>query len=200
MTKKGKSFVVKSEAERLVYAEVYSPLMLDTDGESMTAPEIKKMAHKFLANGRTAKIDVEHDRQESGCTVVESFLARADDPDGFVEDSWVLGVHVEPDDLWADVLRGEINGFSFSGAVNQSSHKLNIVTSRRIKGVSETSLAGVLPPHSHKFDIQFSKEGKLLPCLTSKVLGHRHDILKTTATAVELDHGHRLILIENGEN
>ena len=81
---------------------------VDTDGEAMTANEIQKMAHGFLAAGRTDKIDVGHNLKESGCVVVESFLARKGDADGFINGAWVLGVKVLPDELWEAVKTGEL--------------------------------------------------------------------------------------------
>jgi len=80
-----KALVIKSEEERLVYGEVYSPLHVDTDGEAMTAAEIKKMAHHFLSSGRVNKIDVSHNLEESGAIVIESFLARKHEPDGYFD-------------------------------------------------------------------------------------------------------------------
>lgn len=110
--------VIKSEDRRLVYGEVYAPLHIDTDKEAMTASEIEKMAHNFLSRGLTNKIDIGHNLQESGSVIVESFIARKNDPDGFIEGSWVIGVLV-PEDVWPAVKNGELNGFSFYGKVEK---------------------------------------------------------------------------------
>ena len=48
--------VIKSEDERLVYGEVYIPLHVDTQGEAMTAEEIRKMAHDFLMSGKVNRL------------------------------------------------------------------------------------------------------------------------------------------------
>ncbi len=192
--------VIKSEAERLVYGEVYAPYQIDTDGEAMMPQDIKKMAHEFLANGRVNKIDVQHDLNESGCVVVESFLARKDDPDGFLDGAWVLGVKVIPDDLWGQVLKGELNGFSFYGPVLQVPVQATVMMTKRLVGSTEKSgNEGLLPPHEHVLDLQFNSDGKVIPSLTGIGLGHTHVVMRTTATELEMEHAHRMILIENAE-
>jgi len=191
--------VVKSEMERLVYGEVYAPYQIDTDGEAMTPEDVQKMAHDFLASGRVGKIDVEHNLQPSGCLVVESFLARKDDPDGFLEGAWVLGVKVIPDEIWSLVLKGELNGFSFYGPVQKVSAQAVVDAARRIVGKTEQSIEGLLPPHDHDLDIQFNAQGRVVPGLTGKAMGHAHPVLRTTATEEAMEHSHRMVLIENEE-
>lgn len=195
-----KALVIKSEEQRLVYGEVYAPMQIDTDGEAMTADEVQKMAHHFLSVGRTNKIDVSHDGTESGCLVVESFLARKNDPDGFVLGAWVLGVKVLPDELWAAVKSGEINGFSFAGAVNKTQISTTVTSTRLMKGITEKSEPnGLLPTHDHEVEISFTKDGTIVPCKTNESLGHTHKVLKTTATERSMEHAHRMILIDNQE-
>jgi hypothetical protein len=191
------AIVIKSEAERLVYGEVYAPLQIDTDNEAMLAEDVKKMAHNFLAEGRVNKIDVNHNLQLSGCLVVESFLARKSDPDGFLEGAWVLGVKVLPDDVWGLVLKGELNGFSFYGPVEKVQAQATVSVIRRIVGKTEPSADSLLPPHEHDLDIQFNAEGRVIPSLTGKSLGHTHPVMRTTATEESMEHSHRMVLIEN---
>jgi hypothetical protein len=191
--------VIKSEAERLVYGEVYAPFQVDTDGEAMTPEDIKKMAHDFLAKGRVNKIDVQHNLEPSGCLTVESFLARKDDPDGFLEGSWVLGVKVFPDELWAMVLKGELNGFSFFGPVTPVPVQATVQLTRRLVGETEKSAEDLLPPHDHSLDLKFNAEGNVIPSMTGMMLGHKHVVMRTTATEIEMEHAHRMILIDNEE-
>jgi hypothetical protein len=190
--------VVKSEAKQIVYGEVYAPYQIDTDGESMLPEDIESMAHDFLANGLCNKIDVQHNLEESGCKVVESFIARKDDPDGFVEGAWVLGVKIIPVELWAQVQKGELNGFSFYGPVKQVPVQAVVVATKRMIGKTEESMEdGLLPPHGHDLDIRFDQAGRVLPGLTGEALDHRHLVLRTTATEQEMEHAHRMILIDN---
>jgi len=140
----GRKIVVKSDDRRLVFGEVYSPLHVDTDTEAMTAAEIEAMAHRFLISGRTDKIDVGHNGMESGCQVCESYIAKANDADGFVEGAWVLGVYVLPDDLWQAVKSGELNGFSFAGAVGRVPAEAVVEVTRKLEGETEKSIEDAL--------------------------------------------------------
>jgi len=189
--------VIKSESERIVLGEVYAPMQIDTDGEAMTAEEIKKMAYGFMRDGLTDKIDLNHNYQETGCYVVESFLACPGDPRGFIEDSWVLGVKIEPDQLWEKVLNGEVNGYSFCGGVKKKQITAKIQVVRRMSGVTEKSTSEIMPAHSHQLDITFNDDGKIIQAMTDEKLDHFHDIKKTTATEKMLGHSHRIILIDN---
>jgi hypothetical protein len=191
-----RKIVIKSDDKRLVYGEVYAPLHVDTDDESMTREDIERAAHAFLSSGRVNKVDVQHNCKESGCTVVESFLARKNDPDGFIEGSWVLGVKVSPDVLWQQVKAGELNGFSFFGTVVKVPAKTKVVTARKIVGETENSTDGLLPIHFHSIEINF-KDGDLLSGQTGEALDHRHDVKHATATERAMEHSHRLILVEN---
>lgn len=190
--------VIKSEEERLVYGEVYAPMRVDTDEEAMTSDEIRKMAHRFLSEGRTDKIDVQHNFEESGSLVVESFIARKNDPDDFVEDSWVLGVLI-PEDIWPAVKSGEINGFSFAGMPDGGKKVLRTVVRKatRMEGSTEKSDGGPIPIHEHAIDLKFGSDGRIVQTDTSESFGHRHAVRKATATEKAFDHSHRMILIDN---
>jgi hypothetical protein len=193
--------VIKSDEERFVLGEVYSPLHVDTDQEAMTPDEIQKMGHRFLMEGRVGKIDVQHDLKESGCLVAESFIARKSDPDGFIEGSWVLGVYILPDTLWAKVKKGELNGFSFfCRRAKRVEAEVEVEVARRMIGVTEKSLAGgLLPEHDHGVDLRFDGNGRIVPGETLESMGHWHQVLKATATESTMEHSHRLVLIENEE-
>ena len=192
-----KRIVVKSEDEHFVLAEVYSPLHIDTDGEAMTSEEIRKMAYRFLSEGRTKKIDIQHNKKESGCVMVESFIARKDDPDGFIENSWVAGLIVPVGEVWDKVKKGELNGFSFYGEVQKVPARAKVMMTKKMEGETEDSVDGVLPPHSHEVTLTFSSDGRVEKGRTQKFLDHDHEVLKATATEVEWEHGHRLVLVEN---
>jgi hypothetical protein len=189
------NIVIKNEAKRLVYGEVYAPLQIDTDGEAMTEAEIEKMAYGFMTERSMDSIDVSHNYMPSGCVIVESFIARKDDPDGFVKGSWVLGVKIVPDEIWEAVKKGELNGFSFAGKCNSEQVVARVSVTKKMMGVSEKSEQGLLPPHMHDVDIEFDDNGHVLTGKTDMVMGHKHEITKTTATDPAMEHSHRLILI-----
>lgn len=184
------TMVIKSQSKRIVIGVVYAPDTMDTDGEFMSEEDIESMAYAFVKTGKVNNIDVGHNFRESGCQVVESFVARKGDPD-FKAGSWCLGVHVIPDDLWADVLSGELNGFSFAGPVKKEVVTVlaEVVTSAT--GNTEPSTVDILPEHTHTFFVSFDDEGNIKSGKTDNVLGHSHDIRFTTATESTLDHSHR---------
>ena len=102
--------VYKEEADQhLVYGEVYAPNRPDADGEFMTVEEIRKAAHEFVRSGKMDQLDLMHNGKAiKGCSIVESFIARKDDP-VFLPDSWVVGVKVGDMPLWNQIKKGEIN-------------------------------------------------------------------------------------------
>lgn len=108
------TFTKSAAAKQIAYGEVYVPNSPDTQGDYASAEMVRKMAHDFVAAGRVGNIDVEHDELPSGCSVVESFVARKGDPD-FTEGAWVVGVHIPDADLWAQVVSGAITGLSMFG-------------------------------------------------------------------------------------
>jgi len=127
---------------------------------------------------------------------VESFITRKNDVDGFLEGSWVLGVKIIPDELWEAVQKGELNGFSFAGKCRQEVITARVQVVRKMIGDTEKSAEGLLPIHLHPVDIEFDSDGKVTKGEAGMVMGHRHPINKTTATEQEMEHSHRLILIE----
>lgn len=107
-------FKKKAAAKQLVFGEVYVPNEKDTDGNWMTADTIEKMAHAFLHEARMQQIDRNHTGARDKGEVVESFIARKGDPD-FTEGAWVVGVHVTDNDVWEQIEKGELTGFSIEG-------------------------------------------------------------------------------------
>lgn len=108
-----------------VFGEVYAPDIVDTDGESMTAEDIRKMAHDFIATGKVKELDTNHNHKICGAEVVESFIARSGDPD-FAEGAWVLGVRMPDGPLWEMVKSGEINSFSVDTLVTKVQSDRNL--------------------------------------------------------------------------
>ncbi|MBM3299001.1 MAG: hypothetical protein FJY85_03505 [Deltaproteobacteria bacterium] len=192
------NLIIKSEKKRLVYAPVYTPFHVDTDGEAMEPAEVEKMAHEFMLNGRFDCIDVNHDRIRSGCRVVESFVARKGDPD-FTAGEWVLGVKVMREDLWQKVLKGELNGFSFgsNNVPTRTDYVVDLLQPVSGAGTTEKSEGGPLPSHRHEVIVEFAADSSMVPTRTSEALGHSHKVSRATATEQELDHSHRLVLSIN---
>lgn len=179
------------EAERLVYAEVYAPNRPDSDGEFMDAAGIKKMAFEFMESKALDSVDSYHNKEIApGCCVVESFIARKGDPD-FIEGSWVVGMHVNNDDLWDKIEKGEINGFSMEAVVKKNPVEVEfsippVVTGRTLK-------SDQLPEddHTHTFYVAYNDDGKFLGGRTDMVAGHTHLIRRGSVTEKAEDHTHK---------
>ena len=196
MVNTDRKLVIKSEYERLVFGEVYAPRHADTYEDAMTSAEVKKAAYNFMKKMRNDRIDLMHNEEETGSYVVESFLARSGDPDGFIEGAWVVGVKVENDGIWNQIVKGEINGFSLSGTATVNTRKVPVDHVTYASGTTELSMDALLPDHYHDFSIEFDEDGKILPTTTSDVLNHTHPILMATATEMAYDHAHRFILAD----
>lgn len=184
--------VKKVDAEQqLVFGEVYAPGIPDSQGDFMTAETIQKMAHDFLAQGRVNKIDVGHDESESGCLVVESFIAREDDTI-FIPGSWVLGVKVA-DHLWPLVKSGELNGFSFGGRGFRRETTLEVDMPLKVSGMTMEA-----DGHDHEFVVFYSEDGDFLGGHTAPggKNGHMHDIKRGTLTEEAEGHAHRFSFVE----
>lgn len=185
-------FKTLNEEEQVAYGVVYSPNHIDTDWETMTSDEIQKMAWRFLATRESDKIDIQHNLEECGAIVVESFIARPSDPD-FPEGSWVLGVKC-PDDVWERIKDGELNAFSFYGITSKYPAKVLVEVAKQIAGLTEESTVDILPFHDHTFIVNLDQKGKIVSGKTDMVLGHYHEIKLSTATEDALDHNHRFVL------
>ena len=178
------------EEQQIVYGEVYAPMIPDSDGDFMDAETIRKAAHNFLKNQLTDKVDTDHDNNTNGSIVVESFIARKDDP-VFIEGSWVVGVHVPDADLWDQIKKGEINGFSMEALVHGEETELEIEIPDVIEG-GTTEEDG----HTHRFFVKFAENGDFLGGVTDQVNGHHHSINHGTHTGITDDHKHKFSFVE----
>lgn len=187
-------FKLADEEERLVFAEVYAPNILDTDGEFMTAVEIKKAAYKFMTNLNLKSIDVQHDNNlVKGACVVESFIARDGDPE-FIAGAWVVGVHVNNDEVWQKIKDGEINGFSMEALVERHPTTLAMEIPPVITGKTSKQEDG----HSHEFFVTYDVDGNFVGGITSKAdNGHFHKIARGTITEDADGHHHSFSFVEN---
>lgn len=187
---------------QIAYAEVYAPNLPDAHGDFMVADEIRKMAHDFLRNGFTKKVDVEHDNEEYGCAIVESFIARDGDPD-FIPGSWVAGIHIPDAELWKQVESGEINGFSLQGMGVQTDKTVLLTVPSVVKGLT---MADELDGHWHAFEVRFDDEnanflgGQTLVTFPDDFPAHEHLIKRGTVTEPGGDeddpHVHRFSFVE----
>jgi hypothetical protein len=181
------------EWQQLVYGEVYVPYRLDTDGEFMRPAEIEKAAHFFLQHSKPSNIDEQHNfKQGDGDTVVETYLAKENDPDGFVPGSWIAVTLVNDPERWQKVLDGTLNGYSMAGSAQKVIHKeVKITALKEARGETELSTNTTFKPHTHTFTIKFDDNGNVVPMNTATVEGHNHEVMMTTATQPNEGHAHR---------
>lgn len=97
--------------KRIVYGEVLAPDAVDAQGDRVRAGEIEDAAHRFLARGGV--VGAMHAPAPGVGRVVESFVARENDPD-FTPGAWVLGVQLS-EQAWQSVRSGAWTGFSIGG-------------------------------------------------------------------------------------
>lgn len=182
--------------QQMVWAEVYAPMRPDADGEFMTAETIRKMAHDFMRSGKLDQIDLQHNNKAvKGCYVVESFVAKDDDPT-FIPGSWVVGIHIPNEDVWDMVKKGELNGFSMEAEVHMEEVEVEIEIPPVVSG--ETSVhKGEKGDHSHKFYVSYKEDGEFAGGHTDVQDGHRHIIKAGTVTEECQGHRHKFSSVDN---
>lgn len=179
--------------DHYVYGVVYAPLQVDTDWETITSEDIRNMAHDFIASGKVANIDLQHNHQLTGAKVVESFIARKGDPD-YPEGAWVLGVRVPEGPLWEAIKAGKINGFSVEMLALKVPKVVPVDLAKIAVGTTEENTDGNIAPHQHEFYVEFDSNGQIILGITDEILGHQHDIIATVRTEVSQGHTHRFFV------
>lgn len=121
--------ILKADSEsHYVTGIVYEPMTEDTDGEFMTAEEIRKAAYYYAKNFEL--VDIQHSFEpEKSCSVVESWIAKADFSLGgeqVKEGTWLMTVEVVNDELWEKIQKGEITGFSMGGVCMSSEEEVDL--------------------------------------------------------------------------
>lgn len=106
-----------NDEDHEVAGVVYEPDVLDAQGDSANADEIRKAAHKFLEDSRT--IGLMH-KEDAGprAKLVESYIVPGDMRYGnqiVKKGSWVIVVKIADEELWTSVKSGAITGFSMGG-------------------------------------------------------------------------------------
>lgn len=179
------------EDKQIVFAEVYAPALLpDSDGDIMSSEEIELMAHNFMKSYSQGSIDVGHDNNIVAATVIESFIARKEDPI-FIEGSWVVGIHIEDTEIWKSVKDGDLNGLSMEGIGKGTEREIEIEIPAQVAGKTVKEEG-----HAHKFIVKFDDDGKFLGGSTDEVDGHSHAITSGTVTEENDGHKHKFSYVE----
>jgi len=172
--------------ERIVFAEVLIPDTPNTYGDFHTKESVREFAYGFMING--FGIDTDHDNVDVSATVkiIESFVARENDPD-FIVGAWVLGMYIEDDDVWQKVLDGELNGYSYEAVVKFLEVDLLVPDNNTVYGTTE---AEVGDGHTHDFFVLIDNNGRVIAGGTTETMGHSHTISQHTFTDTNFGHSH----------
>lgn len=183
-------FSKTSNEKHIVYAEVYAPYEIDTWGDMMEPQEIEAIAHEFIASGKTAQIDVMHDNRPSKSRIVESFIAKENDPN-FTEGAWVVGIKINDPVLWKMVKSGVLNGLSMEIRAKASMALVTLETMPYMVGETEAA-----DGHTHFFFVAFDGDRVVTQGRTSNSStdGHSHSIIMGTATEASRGHSHRFFI------
>lgn len=186
--------IKKTEDEqRLVFGEVYAPNRPDAHGDFMTEDEIRKAAYKFMKAMRLDQIDTQHNNQTTpGVQIVESFIARKDDP-LFIPGSWVIGVHIPDDEIWQQVKKGELNGFSLEALALAEDQEVELDVPPVVSGMTSKA-----EDHEHRFYVAYDQQtGRFMGGQTDMVNGHSHTIRSGSVTDPHEGHTHRFSSVDN---
>lgn len=108
--------------ERYVLGIVLEPETVDGQRDVYSADEVRKTAHKYLADYRVIGLQHEGSITEK-VDILESYLAPVDfmiGNESVKKGSWLLGVRVNDDEIWNAVKRGDLTGYSIGGHANRN--------------------------------------------------------------------------------
>jgi hypothetical protein len=110
-------FVKTDLEQRTVYGVVYEPDVVDAQGDSASADEIRKACHDYMINSR--KTGLMHKEDVTGkAPAIENYLAPNDMVIGnqrVRKGTWIMAHKILDDSLWNDVKSGKLTGLSMSG-------------------------------------------------------------------------------------
>jgi hypothetical protein len=155
----------------VVYFPIYSPWVVDTQGEAITDVELMAAAHDWMVWGRSANVDVEHDGVAVNCRVVESWVTRGKSEFG-PAGTWAGGMRIYDDGLLESIRRGEINGVSLLSEYPPVRRVEDTIVESPVRAVGDTEFGGGvgMDLHSHGVDISFDDAGDEDVGFTDEVL------------------------------
>lgn len=112
----------KAAEERFVYGVAMEPDETDTQGDMQKSETIRVAAHKFMED--FGNIGLQHTKNINGkVKILESSILRADtviEGHKLRKGTWMFGVRVLDDGIWAAIKAGELTGFSIGGTAVRS--------------------------------------------------------------------------------
>ncbi|MCD6386022.1 hypothetical protein J7M23_09640 [Candidatus Sumerlaeota bacterium] len=149
-----------NEEEQMVYGIVYSPDVIDADGDFASVETIKEAAYEFMKAGVTRNVDKGHNYSPEPAYVAESWIVKEGDslfPNK--TGAWAVGIKIEDEDLWREIKRGELAGLSLAGVAEVEPVEKGTIQTEdsllrkllKALGIGKTSLeVKVDPPKSLK--------------------------------------------------
>lgn len=190
------SFLTKDSDgfERVVLGEVLVPDALNVYGDMHTRENIREFAYWYMSTIGEWYMDRNHDGEEidDRVVIVESFIAREGDPD-FIEGSWVLGTWIRDDEIWEQIVTGELNGYSWEAVIGTIPVEITLPTERVAYGYTEPS---ILDGHRHKYFAVLDSTGRVIVGGTSFDEHHSHAIRSHTFTEEADGHMHIFNLVK----
>ena len=148
---KPKQVFLEADEKHLVYGAVLIPnkpiYRYDTEEYYIQFPSetIEKLAHSYLQNDNIYSFTQQHQTIADGVSIVESWV-KTSEYDKSVElgldvpvGTWLVGAHVENEDIWSGIKSGEMRGFSVESFLNFNEIMLN----KQDKEMTETNLETV---------------------------------------------------------
>lgn len=113
------AFLVKSEDRQYVLGPVLIPNRFDAQNDAFMPEVIEQTAHLFMKDriAGISSMNVGHRTDREDIVIAESYILKGDQVVGnrrLPAGTWLLGAYL-PDDLWADVKAGRLNGWSIHG-------------------------------------------------------------------------------------
>lgn len=118
--------VFKTDEERLVIGIVLEPTkelgQPDTQNDVYSAEEIRQAAYRFMEDFQTIGLQHRDDISDRVKILLNWVTMEPTKIGGqtVAAGTWLLGVRVLDDDLWAAVKAGDITGFSIGGTANRA--------------------------------------------------------------------------------
>lgn len=109
--------IVKIDTERRVVTSiVLAANTIDLQNDYIRPDEIWKAMESYMLAAQT--VGIMHEKSNPFCKVVEGFQAWDDHERGgqpVHKGDWVMSVKVGDDDIWQDIVNGDLTGFSIGG-------------------------------------------------------------------------------------
>lgn len=152
--------IVKVDSENhYVTGIVYEPMTEDSHENYMTADEIQKAAYWYAKNGD--KVDLQHSFEPlDGACVVENFVAKSDmeiEGEEIKKGTWLMTVEVSDPDVWGQIEKGEITGFSMGGVGKYSDENVDLDAVEKSKSPEEK--LSLLQKIAKRFGYDMVKKG-----------------------------------------